>query len=98
MIFFGGKDSGVALSTSLFVNHHDSLLCVHAAPGCGCSCNVREIERRKAYDSGAKSYDKDIEWDEWWMGITSMRKDLMYKAKGSVLEVISNVSHMTTTS
>ena len=55
-------------------------------PG-GCSCRVCEEERRQAYDNGAKEYDDNMRFDEWMMGITSLRRELVGKARGTVLEV-----------
>jgi methyltransferase OMS1 len=39
------------------------------------------------YQRTAEHYDEDVAWMEWIMGITKLRKQLVEKAKGNVLEV-----------
>ena len=51
------------------------------------SCSVCEKDRRLAYDTGASKYDSEIDWDEWMMGISKLRKTLLSNATGRVLEV-----------
>ncbi|KAJ3121435.1 Methyltransferase-like protein 7B [Nowakowskiella sp. JEL0407] len=42
---------------------------------------------QQVYSSLAKKYDEQIDWDEWYMGMASIRKDLLSICEGSVLEV-----------
>ncbi|KAI9151676.1 Methyltransferase OMS1 [Paramyrothecium foliicola] len=35
----------------------------------------------------AEQFDKDLNWEEWWMGITGLRKKLAKRARGDVLEL-----------
>lgn len=39
------------------------------------------------YKRTAEHYDQDVDWMEWIMGITKLRKQLVEKAQGNVLEV-----------
>lgn len=39
------------------------------------------------YQRNAETYDQDIEWQEYLMGITKLRKKLAAKATGNILEV-----------
>jgi len=55
--------------------------------GKGGPCKCCERERRQAYDGGAPQYDKNIEFDEWLLGISGLRRRLLKHAKGRVLEV-----------
>jgi hypothetical protein len=74
--------------------------------GCGGGCGhsvdadgsdgggvVTEDERRRAYDQGAQTYEKDVCVHEAWMGITALRKSLLQKAAGNVLEVAAGTGH-----
>jgi methyltransferase OMS1 len=54
---------------------------------CGGEVDVGEENRRQSYDDGAATYDKDVCSGEGWMGMTRLRKTLLGKAKGRVLEV-----------
>lgn len=54
---------------------------------CGGEVDVGEQARRQSYDDGAETYDKDVCSGEGWMGMTRLRKALLGKAKGRVLEV-----------
>ncbi|KAI9900570.1 hypothetical protein N3K66_004832 [Trichothecium roseum] len=35
----------------------------------------------------AEQFDKELDWGEWWMGITKLRRRLAERARGDVLEV-----------
>ncbi|GAO15004.1 hypothetical protein UVI_02027700 [Ustilaginoidea virens] len=35
----------------------------------------------------AEQFDKELDWPEWWMGITALRKRLAARARGNVLEL-----------
>ena len=49
--------------------------------------SVDESVRRRSYDDGAEAYERVVCSGEDWMGITSLRKKLIMKATGRVLEV-----------
>lgn len=48
---------------------------------------LNEAERLAVFKSGASSYDKEIGTDETVMGLNLLRRWMLYKAKGDVLEV-----------
>ena len=48
---------------------------------------LNESERLAVFRQGASSYDKEIGTDETVMGLGLLRRWLLYKAKGDVLEV-----------
>jgi hypothetical protein len=54
---------------------------------CGGEIEVGEETRRQSYDDGAATYDKEVCSAEGWMGMTRLRKILLGRAKGRVLEV-----------
>lgn len=62
--------------------------------GVGGACDrcVTERERRSAYDTGAATYEKDVIAGEAWYGILDLRKKLMRKASGRVLEVAAGTA------
>jgi hypothetical protein len=60
---------------------------------CSCGHIVSEAERRRAYDMGAKTYESDVCAGEAWFGIYALRKSLLAKAKGNVLEVAVGTGH-----
>lgn len=47
----------------------------------------REHDSKRTFDKLARSYDADIRWDEVAMGIPLLRRYLLWRARGSVLEV-----------
>jgi hypothetical protein len=49
--------------------------------------HVTEEERRRVYDSGAAAYEKEVCSTEEWTGITAIRRQLVGRSIGRVLEV-----------
>ena len=54
---------------------------------------VSEATRRRAYDVGSNTYEHDVCAGEGWMGIAPLRKALLSKAAGQVLEVAAGTGH-----
>ncbi|CAH0474145.1 unnamed protein product [Peronospora belbahrii] len=48
---------------------------------------VNDAKRLHIFDTNASKYDKEVDWDERLMGISLMRRLLLRKARGYVLEV-----------
>ncbi|KAI9496444.1 S-adenosyl-L-methionine-dependent methyltransferase [Zychaea mexicana] len=53
----------------------------------GAGSSSRNFDTSPVWEKIAKSYDKEIDWDELIMGIGVMRRFLVGQAKGDVLEV-----------
>ncbi|CAI5733961.1 unnamed protein product [Peronospora destructor] len=49
--------------------------------------SITDAKRVSIFDTNASKYDKEVDWDERLMGISLMRRFLVQKAKGHVLEV-----------
>ncbi|RMX69188.1 hypothetical protein DD238_005947 [Peronospora effusa] len=49
--------------------------------------SMTDAKRVSIFDTNASKYDKEVNWDERLMGISLMRRFLLQKAKGYVLEV-----------
>lgn len=54
---------------------------------------VTEDERRRAYERGAQTYESEVCVHEAWMGIATLRKSLLQRAAGNVLEVAAGTGH-----
>ncbi|KAL3670286.1 hypothetical protein V7S43_004599 [Phytophthora oleae] len=48
---------------------------------------VNDARRLQVFDTNASKYDKEVDWDERLTGISLMRRFLLQKARGRVLEV-----------
>ncbi|KAG2807804.1 hypothetical protein PC111_g16765 [Phytophthora cactorum] len=48
---------------------------------------VNDARRLQVFDMNASKYDKEVDWDERLTGISLMRRFLLGKARGQVLEV-----------
>ncbi|KAF0977854.1 hypothetical protein FDP41_003176 [Naegleria fowleri] len=76
-----------------------------------CSCNFSVDKTRAIYNRISKNYDDKVDFDEWLIGVTGLRKKLMLHVGGNVLEVaagsgrnlseyekrLSNIEHLTLT-
>jgi len=83
----GGDGDGVVLSPPPPPAGVGAAVAVMSTQNGHKSCSVCEKDRRLAYDTGASKYDSEIDWDEWMMGISKLRKTLLSNATGRVLEV-----------
>jgi methyltransferase OMS1 len=62
-------------------------ICAASSP-CGCIEHSTPTGRPPALTGdNAEQFDKELNWPEWLMGITSLRKRLAERAKGEVLEL-----------
>lgn len=48
---------------------------------------VTDARRRQVFDANAPQYDRDVGWDETLMGVSLLRRVLLRRARGQVLEV-----------
>lgn len=48
---------------------------------------MNDAKRLQVFDTNASKYDKEVDWDERLTGISLMRRFLLQKAQGHVLEV-----------
>ncbi|KAJ1570000.1 Methyltransferase-like protein 7B [Nowakowskiella sp. JEL0078] len=48
---------------------------------------IENLDPKQIYSSLASSYDKEIGWDEWLMGMGGIRRRLLENCKGNVLEI-----------
>lgn len=53
----------------------------------GSTLAVSDARRLAVFNANAAQYDKDLDWDETFMGISLMRRVLLGSAQGKVLEV-----------
>lgn len=84
IVYGAGTYSAMVLFAGAESTHHS---CAPGTPA------VSEADRRQAYEVGASTYEKDVCAGEEWMGISSLRKALLGKAAGRVLEVGAGTGH-----
>lgn len=72
---------------SAYVGYHLYALSLLPTPPPGCHHPQNQSSFLHVWDSVAPTYDAKVEYDEYMMGFTKMRRNLLSKASGSVLEV-----------